>query len=148
MLIFDGYDFLTRIIKLRPRQIESCIMCQNAQSSSNNDIEFTKKILDCFDYSQFCGVKNADDKTVGLKLLKEDDRISCVKYNELRQNERHLLLDVRPKCQFNICALPDSMNIPIDEFYDDKVKTFECIKGMISDEIQKRDSSLKQFFHH
>lgn len=148
MLIFDGYDFLTRIIKLRPRQLESCIMCQHGQNSSNYDKESTKKILECFDYSQFCGVKDASDKTVSLKLLKEEDRISCMEYSELRQDEKHVLLDVRPKCQFNICALPGSINIPIDDFYDEKSKTLEYIQEKLCGESEKKNSSSNYFFYY
>ncbi len=145
MLIFDGYDLITRIIKLRPRQINSCIMCQHAESSYCVNIENTKKILEDFDYTQFCGVKNANDKTLSLKLLKEEDRISCDKYNDLRQCVKHLLLDVRPKCQFNICAMPDSINIPIDDFYNNQSKTLDRVIEMLCDDVEIKDSSLKFF---
>lgn len=112
MLLFDGFDLMTRIIKLRPRQLDTCIMCKHA-GSNENDRESLKNILDNFDYSQFCGVKNYNDKTSKISLLNEQyQRITCKQYNELKneQNTKHLLIDVRPKCQFNICALSDSFS--------------------------------------
>lgn len=110
MLIFDGLDFQTRIIKLRPRQVDTCIMCQYAIKAENNlSLEVVKEILDKFDYNQFCGVSNYNDKTLDIKVLGEEQRISCLNYKEILP-ERHLLIDVRPKCQFKICRLPNSIS--------------------------------------
>jgi hypothetical protein len=36
MLLFDGFDFQTRIIKLRPKQLDNCLICQK-QSAILND---------------------------------------------------------------------------------------------------------------
>lgn len=106
-MIFDGLDFLTRIIKLRPRQSENCLMCKTALDtnlSSNCKIQ----ILDEFDYSQFCGVSNYNDKSQDIAVLSDDKRINCMEYKNL--SDSHLLIDVRPKCQFNICSLPQSIS--------------------------------------
>jgi len=41
--------------------------------------------------------------------------ITCKEYaNILSEHRPHLLLDVREKVQFDICALPNSWNIPVD----------------------------------
>ena len=112
MLIFDGLDFQTRIIKLRPRQIENCIMCKNVKE--NLTIEQITDILNSFDYNFFCGVSNYNDKTLSINILDETQRITCLEYKELSKNsnnaDSHLLVDVRPKCQFQICSLPNSLS--------------------------------------
>ena len=107
MLIFDGLDFQTRIIKLRPRQIENCIMCKNVNQSLTN--EKINDILSSFDYNFFCGVSNYNDKTLNISVLDETQRITCSEYKALSE-ESHLLVDVRPKCQFQICSLPNSLS--------------------------------------
>lgn len=118
MLIFDGLDFQTRIIKLRQRQTETCVMCSKCGVGE----ERAREILDSFDYKQFCGAENYNDKSVDVKLLNnETQRVSCSQYFELSQQQDHLLIDVRPQCQFKICSLPKSISIttkpPNDKFF-------------------------------
>jgi hypothetical protein len=117
MLVFDGLDFQTRIVKLRPRQTQSCLMCSRKQTSLNeHDI---RGALDLFDYSLFCGgINDYNDKGVQIKLLDDlTERVSCNVYKEIieRQDQlndfkTHLLIDVRPECQFKICSLPNSIS--------------------------------------
>lgn len=106
-MIFDGLDFQTRIIKLRPRQIENCIMCQAALDSELNK-ERKCQVLENFDYSQFCGLSNYNDKSQDINVLDVQKRIDCLEYKNFC--EPHILIDVRPKCQFNICSLPESLS--------------------------------------
>lgn len=125
MMIFDGLDFTTRVIKLRSRQAESCVMCRRVVVSSTSTSqtapltrETIESTLNEFDYNQFCGVNNYTDKTVSVRLLSPTDRISCLDYysnimvSEKNQTatEQHLLIDTRPKCQFEICSLPNSIS--------------------------------------
>ena len=112
MLIFDGLDFQTRVIKLRPRQSETCEMCRHlGQSLSHQEIT---ELISRFDYEFFCGVSNYNDKSTDINLLdNEKQRISCQVYKEIvdqMQTRSHLLIDVRPKCQFNICSLSQSLS--------------------------------------
>ena len=103
MLIFDGLDFQTRTIKLRPKQPE-CLVCKNETKSI--------EILNSFDYNQFCGVKNYNDKALDIKLLDNDtQRIKCTQFNELvSNNSNFMLIDVRPVHEFQICSLPNSLS--------------------------------------
>lgn len=118
MLIFDGLDFTTRVIKLRPKQVNSCQMCMNAiklgqeSNAGDNKQSVIKSLLDNFDYTQFCGVSNYNDKTLNINILDESQRISCKEYKSIENetNVSHLLLDVRPQCQFKICSLPNSIS--------------------------------------
>ena len=128
MMIFDGFDFTSRVIKLRPRQVDTCVMCQHA----NSNIDDRRKVLGSFDYTQFCGVTNYNDKGTNINILDwETQRVSCKDYNQLRGSEEHLLIDVRPECQFKICSLPDSINIPIDAFEDEREKTLQAIDNQL-----------------
>lgn len=116
MMIFDGLDLTTRTIKLRPRQVDSCLMCKRrCQKQSKFSPQDIEDELSQLDYTQFCGVKNYDDKTVAVRLLDPRDRISCLDYNRIidEANKSHLLIDTRSNCQFQICSLPNSMSMSI-----------------------------------
>ncbi|RNA02359.1 adenylyltransferase and sulfurtransferase MOCS3-like [Brachionus plicatilis] len=125
MMIFDGLDFQTRIIKLRPRQIETCIMCQSATDTKLSQTD-KNQILDKFDYSQFCGVSNYNDKSQNVTVLSDEKRVNCSEYKNV--SEPHLLIDVRPKCQFNICSLPQSLNVPFDQLVYDEENVVKSIR--------------------
>ena len=117
MLIFDGLDFQTRIIKLRPRQVDTCPMCMPQPGLSREKIA---ERLDKFDYNLFCGVSNYNDKSLNINILDEtSQRVTCMQYRDIistpshdkiGDEDSHLLIDVRPECQFKICALPKSLS--------------------------------------
>jgi hypothetical protein len=113
MLILDGLDLRTRVVKLRARQVDTCLMCR--QRSKQMEMSEMRRVLDQFDYIQFCGVANYSDKAVEVQgvLDAATERLTCEQYNEMRSKktvEGHLLLDVRPACQFSICSLPNSFS--------------------------------------
>ncbi len=120
-MIFDGLDFQTRTIKLRPRQQETCLMCKSMIESKELSDETVVSALNSFDYISFCGVLNYNDKTVDINILNEEtERVSCHKYKEIlddsqSKDDDHLLIDCRPQCQFKICALQNALSI---EFFD------------------------------
>ena len=50
-------------------------------------------------------------KTQSLNLINENERISCKAYKECVDGvKRHLLVDVRPKVEFKMCSLPNSLS--------------------------------------
>jgi hypothetical protein len=115
MLIFDGLDFQTRIVRLRPRQIETCAMCKHLSLTMKRQLTHNEvsSIIESFDYNFFCGVQSYDDKTTSIKLLDDEkERVTCSFYKEIsiQAPHSHLLIDVRPKTQFNICSLPNSIS--------------------------------------
>ncbi|KAI8096313.1 Molybdopterin-synthase sulfurtransferase [Halteromyces radiatus] len=72
-------------------------------------------ITQLIDYVAFCGT-GADDKNISQSILGPDQRITATEYQKiLEQDQSHVLLDVRPTLQLDICQLPHSLNIPIDE---------------------------------
>ncbi|KAL0138304.1 hypothetical protein V8B55DRAFT_1536904 [Mucor lusitanicus] len=103
-LIFSGMSNpMFRTMKLRSKK-KDCAICGEYPT-----------MTELIDYVQFCNGA-ANDKTVDETILQADERISVQQYNDIiQQNQEHLLIDVRPKIQFGICRLPNSINIPIDE---------------------------------
>lgn len=62
--------------------------------------------------------------------LSEEQNISCVKYNEVRENgQPHILLDVRVPRQFEMCSLEGSVNLPLEELESKLDEIGELSKG-------------------
>lgn len=114
MLIFDGLDFKTSIVKLRSRQTESCAMCRMISLSSCSQLprEVVAQKLTQFDYNQFCGMNNFTGMLPDVRLLEPSERVSCLEYEKINQdaNKNHILIDTRPKSQFQICSLSNSIS--------------------------------------
>ncbi|ORY44786.1 hypothetical protein BCR33DRAFT_679299, partial [Rhizoclosmatium globosum] len=127
MLLFDAVSGSVRVVKLRGKN-PVCAVC-----SHNPTV--TKLI----DYVQFCGA-NATDKTITRHLLGPNERVSCLKYNQIRANNLpHLLLDVRDKNQFQIASLKGSVNIPWSQLARRLGEVFDLIGLSDSD----RENSSK-----
>ncbi|KAJ2821908.1 hypothetical protein FBU31_004755 [Coemansia sp. 'formosensis'] len=95
-----------RSIKLRSRK-PTCAVC--------GDVPTVKELVD---YAAFCG-SGPNDNAPDWKVLDDpSQRVTCAEYNRVANGSKikHLLLDVRDEVQFDICSLPNSVNIPIDQF--------------------------------
>ncbi|CAO3587525.1 unnamed protein product [Absidia cylindrospora] len=103
-LIFSALSNpMFRTMKLRNKKKE-CSICGEHPT-----------ITQLIDYVAFCG-SGADDKNTTQAVLGPDERINVKEYHQILQQEQpHVLLDVRPTLQLDICQLPHSLNIPIDE---------------------------------
>jgi len=101
LLLFDGIESRFRTVKLRPRTEEG------------------GQISKLIDYVQFCG-SGATDKDEGINILRKEERISVVQLGEKLPVGDFLLVDVRMDTEFEIVALPGSINIPIDNFQSDE----------------------------
>lgn len=100
MLVFDGLTASFRTVKLRPRQ-SNCSVCGVNPS-----------ITGLIDYETFCG-SCANDKVHDVSVLNDTDRISCTDYRlVLDSGQKHLLIDVRDKVEFQICHLHTATSIP------------------------------------
>lgn len=74
-------------------------------------------------------------------ILRADERINVQQYKEiLDKGENHLLIDVRPKIQFGICSLPNSIHIPIEELE----KKLDQVK-QVKQEKKVKDENGKYF---
>ncbi|KAF4008588.1 hypothetical protein G4228_020352, partial [Cervus hanglu yarkandensis] len=57
---------------------------------------------------------SATDKGRSLRLLRPEERISVMDYKRLLDSGApHLLLDVRPQVEVDICRLPHALHIPL-----------------------------------
>lgn len=68
--------------------------------------------------------------------MKKEERIHAKEYKDiLDQGKEHLLIDVRPKVQFGICSIPNSIHIPIEELEKRMDQVKETMKEKnVSDE--------------
>ncbi|KAJ2213375.1 hypothetical protein EV179_003884 [Coemansia sp. RSA 487] len=93
-------------IKLRPRK-PTCAVCGDSPT-----------VTELANYTAFCGA-GPNDNAPDWKILKDlSQRISCKMFDKVVQTpgKKYLLLDVREELEFDICSLPDSVNIPVDQF--------------------------------
>ncbi|KAF0044553.1 hypothetical protein F2P81_003711 [Scophthalmus maximus] len=124
LLMFDAQDARFRSIKLRPKQAD-CAVCGK-----------TPSVTKLVDYESFCG-SAATDKCRKLNLLSGDQRITVQDYQAiLDKAEPHLLLDVRPLVEVDICQLPFSLNIPLSSLEERKSEHVQL--------FQERLGQLKQ----
>lgn len=67
-----------------------------------------------------------------LNLLKENERISVLDLNQLiSQNQLFLLIDVRKKIEYDMCHLPFSINIQLNDLKCEETRN-ELIKKINS----------------
>ncbi|KAM6973054.1 adenylyltransferase and sulfurtransferase MOCS3 [Aplochiton taeniatus] len=101
LLLFDGQETRFRSIKLRPKQA-GCAVCGENPA-----------VTHLVDYEAFCGAA-ATDKCRRLILLSKEQRITVQDYKAILDTATsHILLDVRPLVEVEICHLPFSLNIPL-----------------------------------
>lgn len=116
LLLFDGHQSCFRNLKLRGKKPD-CTVCSSTPS-------LTKLI----DYEQFCSMK-ATDKDSALSLLQPHERITVQEYKAIvDRNLPHVLVDVRGANQFEICQLPQSINIPIEDILKNRRGVEEIVK--------------------
>uniref|UniRef100_A0A9J8DG93 Adenylyltransferase and sulfurtransferase MOCS3 n=2 Tax=Cyprinus carpio TaxID=7962 RepID=A0A9J8DG93_CYPCA len=128
LLMFDGQEGRFRSIRLRPKQAE-CVVCGEMPT-----------VTELQDYEKFCG-SAATDKCRRLILLTKEQRVSVQEYKAvLDSSTPHLLIDVRPKVEVDICHLPTSIHIPLSSLENKKAEHITLLKDTISDLKQKMDN--------
>jgi adenylyltransferase/sulfurtransferase len=113
MIMFDAMSSSFRSFKLRPRD-KNCAVCGDSPT-----------ITQLIDYERFCNA-SANDKPVPLALLTEDQHIPIQDYaQKVHGKQNHILLDVRPALQYDICSVYPSINIPLSDLDSrlDELKT-------------------------
>lgn len=121
LLMFDGQEGRFRSIRLRHKQAE-CAVCGE-----------TPTVTELQDYEKFCG-SAATDKCRRLNLLTKEQRVSVQEYKAILDSSTpHLLLDVRPKVEVDICHLPISINIPLSSLENKKAEHLTLLKDTVSD---------------
>ncbi|XP_007533155.1 adenylyltransferase and sulfurtransferase MOCS3 [Erinaceus europaeus] len=101
LLLFDALKGHFRSIRLRGRRPD-CAACGE-----------TPTVKHLLDYEAFCG-SSATDKCRSLQLLSPEERVSVADYKQILDSGLpHLLLDVRPQVEVDICRLPHALHIPL-----------------------------------
>ncbi|XP_076835331.1 adenylyltransferase and sulfurtransferase MOCS3 isoform X2 [Brachyhypopomus gauderio] len=128
LLLFDGQDGRFRTIKLRARRAE-CAVCGD-----------TPTVTQLQDYEAFCG-SAATDKCRRLNLLSAGQRFSVQEYKAIVDGgSPHLLLDVRPKVEVDICHLSTSINIPLLRIEERKADDVNLLKEKINEVKQQMNT--------
>ncbi|KAI8061572.1 adenylyltransferase [Gongronella butleri] len=124
-LVFSALNTpLFRTVKLRTKKA-NCAICGDEPT-----------IHQLIDYVEFCGT-GADDKGITQQLLKPEERVTAKEYHHMvTKGLPHLLVDVRPTLQIDICSLPHSVNVPIDEL-DKRIPEIEEMMKM--QQLQGKD---------
>ena len=100
LMLFSAYSNPQfRSMRLRRRR-KDCVSCSESATITAEGLRSGS-----MDYVQLCGVLNP------VKVLEEHERVSPEAYHH-SMTEKHVLVDVREKIQFDICHLPGSINIP------------------------------------
>uniref|UniRef100_A0A914D4Y4 Adenylyltransferase and sulfurtransferase MOCS3 homolog n=1 Tax=Acrobeloides nanus TaxID=290746 RepID=A0A914D4Y4_9BILA len=121
--LFDGYAGETRTISLRPRRSD-CPVC--GQSPTIKNLE---------NYARFCG-SGPTDKPLNLAILPDELRVTVNSYDSIRQNSTPILIDTRPENEYEICHLPEAINIPMHTLNKKNLLEIEKRIG-ISEEYDK-----------
>nr|XP_008012273.2 adenylyltransferase and sulfurtransferase MOCS3 [Chlorocebus sabaeus] len=119
LLLFDALRGHFRCIRLRSRRLD-CAVCGERPT-----------VTDLLDYEAFCG-SSATDKCRSLQLLSPEERISVTDYKRvLDSGASHLLLDVRPQVEVDICRLPHALHIPLKHLERRDAESLKLLKEAI-----------------
>uniref|UniRef100_A0A4W3JXB6 Adenylyltransferase and sulfurtransferase MOCS3 n=1 Tax=Callorhinchus milii TaxID=7868 RepID=A0A4W3JXB6_CALMI len=120
MLVFDALEARFRNIKLRPKQ-PACAVCSNNPT-----------IKELINYERFCG-SAATDKCRTLKLLPKEQRVTVEEYKQLLdQVVPHILVDVRPQVEVDICRLPHSIYVPLAKLEEKNADSMKLLQSNIT----------------
>jgi len=110
LFLFDGLDGRGRLVKLRGRR-------EGAQ--------VTKLI----DYEQFCG-SGATDKDAEVVLLSSDQRVTARQLAEVMEGSSpYLLVDVRPEVEVEMCAIQNSINLPLARLKEGREEDVDLLQS-------------------
>nr|XP_056701320.1 adenylyltransferase and sulfurtransferase MOCS3 [Euleptes europaea] len=126
MLVFDALAGRFRHIKLRPRD-PNCAVCGDNPS-----------VTALQDYELFCG-SSATDKCRRLCLLGKDERVSVEEYKNILDGEvHHVLVDVRPQAEVDICRLAQAVFVPLRKLQE---KDEGCLQVLVQRICEARRTS-------
>lgn len=119
LLLFSAYqDPQFRTIKMR-RRSPKCAVCSANATVSLKSIE-----AGSMDYVQFCGATSA------VTILSPEERVNATQFAAIANDGRdHVVLDVREKTQYELCALPYSLNVPFSETVCSGYETEEQVRA-------------------
>ncbi|XP_063773644.1 adenylyltransferase and sulfurtransferase MOCS3 isoform X2 [Pseudophryne corroboree] len=132
MLMYDALDGRFRNIKIRGKKPD-CAVC-----SCNSKCQILEN------YEEFCG-SPASDKCRTLNLLSSDERLTVQDYKQILDKRfPHLLIDVRPQPEVEICRLGHSVHIPLSQMEDKNITWIDFLNKSLAEinsgcnELEKR----------
>ncbi|XP_019403679.1 PREDICTED: adenylyltransferase and sulfurtransferase MOCS3 [Crocodylus porosus] len=129
MLVFDALEGQFRNIKLRPKK-RDCAVCGDHPT-----------ITALQDYEAFCG-SSATDNCRTLSLLPSDDRISVEEYKKLLNEQApHVLIDVRPQVEVEICCLAHALHVPLSKLEEKNEECLETLGKIICEGKQRANGT-------
>ncbi|KAH0275289.1 Molybdopterin-synthase sulfurtransferase, partial [Aureobasidium melanogenum] len=107
LLLFSAYSIPQfRNVKLRSRRLD-CASC-----SANHTVTESSLTSGSMDYVAFCGVTNPVDILPPSSRISAGDLLSTLASLSPHDDEAPIVLDVRDQTQFELCSLPNSINLP------------------------------------
>nr|CAH8828779.1 unnamed protein product [Trichobilharzia regenti] len=107
LFLLDVERNLTRSVKLRERRLD-CPVCGDDVLNKSGDKCLT-------DYVLFCGAPSCD-KPRNMNLTMNNRRITVQQLkNYVDSQTPHLIIDIRPRTEFDICRLKSSWHIPVND---------------------------------
>ncbi|KAJ8922018.1 hypothetical protein NQ315_008657 [Exocentrus adspersus] len=103
LLLIDGLSAGFRTVKLRGRN-SGCAVCGDAPT-----------VTSLIDYEQFCGARG-HDKVENIEILQTDEQVHVKDIVKLEKNT--IILDVRPSVEYEMCKLPNTVNLPYTRIQD------------------------------
>eukprot|EP01026_Neomeris_dumetosa_P035998 TRINITY_DN2894_c0_g1_i5.p2 TRINITY_DN2894_c0_g1~~TRINITY_DN2894_c0_g1_i5.p2 ORF type:complete len:444 (+),score=48.00 TRINITY_DN2894_c0_g1_i5:120-1451(+) len=139
LLLFDATTMEFRRVKLRDRN-PKCIACGDEPKITSDNLSF-------YDYFEFTGQQMNDNDDLNLCLLSPEQRIDGRQLQKLLSENVELedksektvgvlLLDVRPKEQFDVGHIKGSLNFPIGSFRRRIDEIQQLILNAYRDQIQ------------
>ncbi|XP_004585959.2 adenylyltransferase and sulfurtransferase MOCS3 [Ochotona princeps] len=126
LLLFDALGGHFRCIRLRRRRPD-CAACGERPT-----------VTALQDYEAFCGA-SATDRCRSLQLLSPEERISVTDYKQLLDSGApHLLLDVRPQVEVDICGLPHALHVPLKHLERRDAQSLELLAEAVRE--RRRDA--------
>ena len=120
MLLYSAFsDQRFRTIRLGGRR-QDCPSCSSKRTITEESLRSGS-----LDYVAFCGGRSSPN------CLAAHQRISATDYRDVRSAsaERHLLIDVREKTQFDLAHLTGSVNIPLYDIQNEPLESIQKIRG-------------------
>ncbi|KAK9826394.1 hypothetical protein WJX81_007186 [Elliptochloris bilobata] len=107
LLMLDALQGRMHTVKLRAKMV-GCVACSAAAT-------ITSASLASYDYAAFTGAQPNDAAPPQLHLLRDAERLSPAALRErLEDGEEAVVVDVRPRNQFDIAHIPGSLSCPYD----------------------------------
>jgi len=96
----------------KPKKQSTCPVCSGPPNATILTMEDSDKDLELARGPASCAMNMPSQ-------LEDRYQITCTEYNNLRKNQQpHILLDVRVNEQYDLCALDNAINVPLEKLQE------------------------------